>query len=73
LYDAVRTDRVPVEQLRTVDPELRTLTNLNQPADYHAALAAAGLAVPEDMPAAAEGGPGRPDTLQGQDGWETNR
>jgi molybdenum cofactor guanylyltransferase len=59
LYDVVRTERVPVEQLRTVDPELRTLANLNQPADYRAALAAAGFTVPEDMHEAGEGGPGR--------------
>lgn len=44
LFDRVRTRRVPVEQLRTVDFELRTLQNLNRPEDYLAALATAGFA-----------------------------
>ncbi len=34
---------VPVEELRTVDPELQSLRNLNRPEDYEAALRLAGL------------------------------
>lgn len=43
LFDAVRTRRVTPEEIIAVDPELRTLRNLNTPEDYRAALAAAGL------------------------------
>jgi molybdopterin-guanine dinucleotide biosynthesis protein A len=46
LFDVVPTARVPVDELRTADPQLRTLENLNHPADYLAALAAAGYAPP---------------------------
>jgi molybdopterin-guanine dinucleotide biosynthesis protein A len=42
LFDAVRTRRVRPEEI-TADPELRTLQNLNTPADYEKALAIAGL------------------------------
>ncbi|HUQ68094.1 MAG TPA: molybdenum cofactor guanylyltransferase [Planctomycetaceae bacterium] len=44
LFDEARTREVPVDELRDVDPELRTLMNLNTPEDYRAALAAAGFA-----------------------------
>jgi molybdopterin-guanine dinucleotide biosynthesis protein A len=43
LFDEVKTREIPVEQLRSVDPQLATLQNLNHPADYQAALAAAGF------------------------------
>ena len=43
LFEAVRTRRVKPEEMRIVDPELRTLRNLNTPEDYQAALADAGL------------------------------
>jgi molybdopterin-guanine dinucleotide biosynthesis protein A len=43
LLDAVDTLRVPVQRLRKVDPDLRTLWNLNSPEDYQKALRAAGL------------------------------
>lgn len=43
LFDLVRTRRVPVADLRTVDPELLTLMNLNSPEDYREALRLAGL------------------------------
>jgi molybdopterin-guanine dinucleotide biosynthesis protein A len=43
LFDAVRTRRVKPEEMTVVDPELRTLRNLNTPEDYHAALADAGI------------------------------
>jgi len=43
LFDAVRTRRVLPEEMTSVDPDLRTLRNLNTPEDYQAALAEAGL------------------------------
>jgi molybdopterin-guanine dinucleotide biosynthesis protein A len=43
LFDAVRTRKVKPEEMIEVDPELRTLRNLNTPEDYRAALADAGL------------------------------
>ncbi len=43
LFDAVRTRRVQSTELLAVDPELRTLRNLNTPAEYHRALAEAGF------------------------------
>jgi molybdopterin-guanine dinucleotide biosynthesis protein A len=42
LFDAVRTRRVLPQEM-TADPELRTLWNLNTPADYQKALGAAGF------------------------------
>lgn len=41
LFDEVPTLRIPVEQLRVVDPQLGSLVNLNNPSHYHAALLAA--------------------------------
>lgn len=43
LFDAVRTRRIKPEEMTAVDPELRTLRNLNTPEDYRTALADAGL------------------------------
>ena len=43
LFDAVRTRRVKPEEMIAVDPELKTLRNLNTPDDYRAALADAGI------------------------------
>ena len=43
LFDAVRTRRVKPEEMTIVDPELRTLRNLNTQEEYRAALADAGL------------------------------
>lgn len=43
LFDAVRTRRVQPAEMTSVDPELRTLRNLNTPEDYKAALSEAGL------------------------------
>jgi len=43
LFDAVRTRRVQPEEMRSVDPELKTLRNLNTPEDYAAALSEAGF------------------------------
>ncbi len=42
LFDAVRTRKVRPEEMISVDPELRTLRNLNTPEDYSTALAEAG-------------------------------
>jgi molybdopterin-guanine dinucleotide biosynthesis protein A len=42
LFEICRTFEVPVETLRNVDPELRSLMNCNRTEDYRAALAAAG-------------------------------
>ena len=46
LFDAVRTRRVKPEEMTIVDPELRTLRNLNTQEDYRAALADAGIPPP---------------------------
>ena len=43
LFDAVRTRRITPDEMTIVDPDLKTLRNLNTPDDYHAALADAGL------------------------------
>lgn len=43
LFDAVDTLRVRPEDMRALDPELRTLRNLNTREDYLAALADAGF------------------------------
>ena len=43
LFDAVRTRRVQPEEMTVVDPELKTLRNVNTQQDYRAALADAGL------------------------------
>src|SRR6202790_5815209 len=43
LFDAVRTRRVRPEEMVSVDPELRTLRNLNTREDYLHALSEAGL------------------------------
>jgi molybdopterin-guanine dinucleotide biosynthesis protein A len=43
LFDAVETRRVQPAEMISVDPELRTLRNLNTPGDYQEALSAAGF------------------------------
>jgi molybdopterin-guanine dinucleotide biosynthesis protein A len=43
LFDRVRTVRIPVAELRSADPQLATLRNLNRPEDYLAALREAGF------------------------------
>jgi molybdopterin-guanine dinucleotide biosynthesis protein A len=45
LFDAVRTRRVRPEEMLSVDPQLRTLRNLNTREDYLAALSEAGLPI----------------------------
>jgi len=49
LFERVRTLRVPVEQLKAADPQLQTLANLNQPADYIAAASSAGYEIPDEV------------------------
>jgi molybdopterin-guanine dinucleotide biosynthesis protein A len=48
LFGAVRTRRVVAEEMISVDPELRTLRNLNTREDYLAALSEAGLSPGSD-------------------------
>lgn len=43
LFEAAGTKEVDVEELRSVDPELWSLKNLNRPQDYAAAMRVAGL------------------------------
>jgi molybdopterin-guanine dinucleotide biosynthesis protein A len=43
LFDRMHTRRVQREEMMSVDPQLRTLRNLNTKEDYLAALAEAGL------------------------------
>jgi molybdopterin-guanine dinucleotide biosynthesis protein A len=43
LMESVRTRIVTIDEVRAVDPDLRTLRNLNSPEDYQRALADAGL------------------------------
>jgi molybdopterin-guanine dinucleotide biosynthesis protein A len=43
LLDRVRTRRVTADEIREADPEMSSLTNINDPAGYRAALDKAGL------------------------------
>jgi len=45
LFAECASREVPVEVLRAVDPQLESLSNLNRPADYQAALQKAGIKV----------------------------
>ena len=49
LFDEVPTRFVVADELRPVDPDLRTLMNLNGIEDYRAALALAGFQAPPDV------------------------
>jgi molybdenum cofactor guanylyltransferase len=49
LFDEVSTRKVPVDELRDVDPQLSTLANLNHEEDYLAALSAAGFDVSREL------------------------
>jgi molybdopterin-guanine dinucleotide biosynthesis protein A len=44
LMESVRTRVVTPDELRAVDPDLKTLRNLNEPGDYQRALQESGLA-----------------------------
>jgi molybdopterin-guanine dinucleotide biosynthesis protein A len=46
LLEMVRTRLIEADELRSADPELRTLWNLNTPEDYQEALRAVGFAPP---------------------------
>jgi molybdenum cofactor guanylyltransferase len=48
LFERVHTHRIPVDDLRGVDPELDSLANLNSPQDYARALVKAGLPIASD-------------------------
>jgi molybdopterin-guanine dinucleotide biosynthesis protein A len=48
IYDRVPTKRIPIEELRDVDPDLQSFANLNRPQDYVAALETAGLTPDEE-------------------------
>ncbi len=43
LFDEARTRCVAIDELRTIDPDLQTLVNLNNAEDYQAALQSAGF------------------------------
>jgi len=49
LFDRVPTRRITADELIDVDPELRSLANVNSPGDYLAALARAGFEPPRDI------------------------
>jgi molybdopterin-guanine dinucleotide biosynthesis protein A len=49
LFDEVPTREVPVDELRAVDPQLCTLSNLNYEKDYFSALVAAGFEIPAEL------------------------
>jgi len=46
LFNQVRTRKLEIDALKRVDPELRTLINLNTPEDYRIALQSEGLPIP---------------------------
>lgn len=52
LYASVDVRPVPVSQLRSVDPDLQTLANLNWPEDYSSCLQRAGFDLPPEIRAA---------------------
>lgn len=49
LFTRVRCRRVPVDELRRIDPELRALRNLNHRSDYEAALRECGFTAPPEI------------------------
>jgi molybdopterin-guanine dinucleotide biosynthesis protein A len=52
LYEAVEVCRVPVGQLRSIDPDLQSFVNLNWPEDYYSSLQRAGFDAPPQIRAA---------------------
>jgi molybdopterin-guanine dinucleotide biosynthesis protein A len=58
LFDEAHTLEIPVDALRTVDPQLSSLANLNNPDDYLAALVAAGFSDSQRGPRRQTGGVG---------------
>ena len=75
LFDAVRTRRVRPEEMLSVDPQLRTLRNLNTREDYLAALSEAGLSPSERATSRAGDGiplptnPAARDSVRPRDHW----
>jgi molybdopterin-guanine dinucleotide biosynthesis protein A len=51
LFDRVMTRTVSVDELKEVDPDLRTFQNLNEPADYVHLLQEAGYDLPAEIAA----------------------
>ena len=51
LFDRVMTRTVSVDELKEVDPDLRTFQNLNEPADYVQLLQDAGYDLPAEIAA----------------------
>ena len=49
LFQEVDTREVDVRDLKDVDPELNTLSNLNRPSDYLSALERAGYSAPQEI------------------------
>lgn len=60
LFAEVATREIADAELRGVDPNLDSLRNLNHPADYMAALAAAGFTAPADVLARLDPSPPAP-------------
>ncbi len=54
LFDRVNTHRISIDELRPFDPQLTTLSNLNRPEDYLAALREAGFTLDPSIAAALE-------------------
>ncbi len=49
LFDLVPARHIATEELCDIDPQLRSLQNLNTPADYFAAAVSAGIAIPAEV------------------------
>ena len=49
LFEQADTREIPVDLLRDVDPQLASLQNVNNAADYFAASRAAGFSVPDEI------------------------
>lgn len=47
LFEELSVVRVPVDELRVVDPPLHSLMNINRPEDYQRALLVAGMSSPD--------------------------
>ncbi|MCH8840872.1 MAG: molybdenum cofactor guanylyltransferase [Planctomycetes bacterium] len=54
LFEQCKTREVAVDELQAVDPQLMSLRNVNQPADYASALQEAGFELPDDIRSALE-------------------
>lgn len=54
LFDQCDTREIPVDELRVVDSDLKSLRNINEPADYFHALQEAGFELAQDVRALLE-------------------